>query len=364
MAKKEFLISRWGSFWEYLKKHERHAGVVAILTGFVWDSLTLVRPDRFFENVTVLSYLLISAGGIILLTTFEKKGKIAPTILLMAVPFAFGNLAGGLTVLYGHSGTLEGSFLFFLLLGVFIVGNELLRDRYPRLNFHISVWYFLLLSYIVLVIPIITGSFGDNIFILSSLISLAIVSGFLIILFFLSPRKVIDAIRKTVFSIVAIFASFNVLYFLNIIPPVPLSLREIGIYHTIERADNGNYKVLYEKPDWYLFLRDTSAIFTRVSDEKAYCFSSVFAPVGLTTAIYHRWEYYGADKKKWQTATLVSFPIIGGRESGYRGYSEKLDISAGRWRCSVETERGALIGRTTFGVVESKTTPTLYEKEF
>ena len=222
----------------------------------------------------------------------------------MAVPFAFGNLAGGLTVLYGHSGTLEGSFLFFLLLGVFIVGNELLRDRYTRLNFHISVWYFLLLSYIVLIIPIITGSFGDNIFILSSLISLAIVSGFLIILFFLSPRKVIDAIRKTVFSIVAIFASFNVLYFLNIIPPVPLSLREIGIYHTIERADNGNYKVLYEKPDWYLFLRDTSAIFTRVSDEKAYCFSSVFAPVGLTTAIYHRWEYYGADKRSGRRQRL------------------------------------------------------------
>ncbi|MDO8492071.1 MAG: DUF2914 domain-containing protein [bacterium] len=348
------------SLLAFLEKHERHIGVFAMIAGFATDSFTLVRPDQFWGNVLLLSYFLISALGIIYLAVYDRREKVTPILLVGLVQFVFGNLASGLMVLYGRSGTLEGSLPFFMLFTGFFIGNEFLRNYYSKINFHISAWYFLFLAYLVLVVPIVIGKLGDGVFILSTLVSLIIVGFFLYLIYVISKRRVVRAIKEIIFSVITIFVLFNLFYFLNIIPPVPLSLRDIGIYHSLERLDNGDYKVLYEKPDWFEFFRSTSKRYTFIPGEKVYCFSSVYAPVGIGTGVYHRFEYYNETAGKWQTKLLVNFRIAGGRDNGYRGYSEKSGIDFGLWRCSVETKRGALIGRTTFRVVENES--TLYEK--
>ncbi|MFA5841577.1 MAG: DUF2914 domain-containing protein [Candidatus Paceibacterota bacterium] len=351
------------SIKKYIVKHERYVGIAAIAVGFIWDSLTLARPDQIFGNITLISYLLISAGGIIVLALRAKRNVIAPILWLALVQFSFGNLAGGFLVVYGRSGTFEGSYLFFLILGAFIIGNEFMRDKYSRVNFHISVWYFLLFSYLSLMVPMILSRMGDDVFLLSGVSSLAIVSVFILILRIISPDMMLAAMKNTIFSIAAIFTLLNGLYFLNIIPPVPLSLRGIGVYHGMEKTINGDYKAFFEKPDWYEFRRDTGKTFTILPGNRvAYCFSSVFAPVKLETGIYHVWEYYDGRAGEWRVSSVVSFPITGGRNNGYRGYSAKSSLASGKWRCSVKTESGALVGRTTFDVIYSTQPFSLSEK--
>lgn len=348
--------------WKIVKQHEHKIGLFAIIVGFVWDSFFLIRPDQLFGNIVLISYLLISAFSIIPLTTFGDRAKIVPTILLIAVQFAFGNLASGLLVIYGHSGTFAENYLFLILLGGFIIRNEFLREKYAVINFNISLWYFFLLSYVVFALPILLGKLGDSIFVLSGAISLIIAVLFVAVFYLLNPKKVSDSLRKTTGTIIFVFLIFNLFYFLNIVPPVPISLSKIGIYHNLTRLDDVNYHAEYEKPKWYQFLRDTGEIFTKAENEKAYCFTSVYAPVKLSTPIYHKWEYYENGAGEWQTSLLVNFSITGGRDDGYRGYSEKSDLAAGRWRCSVVTETGALIGRTTFDVTDKKIPPILLEK--
>jgi hypothetical protein len=153
---------------------------------------------------------------------------------------------------------------------------------------------------------------------------------------------------------------FSGLYFFNILPPVPLSLKEIGVYHTLspdlsEGSGGALYTGTYEKSAWYVFWRDTSSTYTMRAGEGAYCFSAVFAPGRLSTPIVHRWEKH--DGKNWQTESTVVFPINGGREEGYRGWSYKDTLSSGQWRCNVETGKGQLVGRISFDVVAG--TPTL-----
>jgi hypothetical protein len=114
---------------------------------------------------------------------------------------------------------------------------------------------------------------------------------------------------------------FSGLYFLNIIPPVPLSLRDIGMYHSIEKVTDGDYKASFEKPAWYEFPRGTKKTLTLTRGNSAYCFSSVFAPVRLETGINHVWEYYDERAGEWLSSSVISFPIMGGRDNGYRGYS-------------------------------------------
>jgi len=348
---------------EYVKKYERHVAVGALVFGFIVDSLTLVRPDQLFGNVILLSYLTLSALGIMTLVFYEKKAKNPPFLTLPLIQFSFGNLAGGLMVLYGRSGTLEGSYLFFTIFIAFIVGNEFLRNHYARLNFNISAWYFLFLAYLALVIPIVIGKVGTGIFFISEILSLIIIFLFLYILYKVSRAIVLVVIKKVIISVSIILVIFTTLYLTNIIPPVPLSLREIGIYHKITRTFDGNYTALYQKPSWFEFYRSSSKKFTRVQGTTAYCFSSVFVPVRIGTGIYHRFEYLDIPSDKWQTVGLVNFSIVGGRDNGYRGYSEKTALRPGTWRCSVETKRGALIGRTTFEVVDSLVPPLLKEKK-
>jgi hypothetical protein len=130
----------------------------------------------------------------------------------------------------------------------------------------------------------------------------------------------------------------------------------MGVYHSIERlaskpgGSQNIYSVSYEKKLWYEFWRDTSGTYTISADRSSVtCFSSVFAPTDLSAPVFHRWEKYNETAGKWQSMSRVSFPINGGRGDGFRGYTI-ADVSSGRWRCSVETENGALIGRVSFDV--------------
>ena len=165
-------------------------------------------------------------------------------------------------------------------------------------------------------------------------------------------------LRTISLIVAAIFIIFNGLYFSNIIPPVPLSLKSIGIYHSVLKYSSGDYLVTYEPGPWYEFWQDTAPTFTYTVGDSAYCFSSVYAPAALNTPVEHVWEWYNPGTKSWEEMARVSFDIAGGRPDGYRGFSEFPLSSTGQWRCNVETASGALIGRTTFTAVTG-TAPVL-----
>ena len=334
----------------FIQKYEHHMAVVALVGGFVFDTLTLTRPGALFGNVVLGGYLLISAGCILALSLYGRRQKIAPLLVLFLLQFCFGNLAGGLLVLYGKSGTFEGSILFFLVFGIFIALNEFFRKRYALLVFHMGAWFFLLLGYFALIVPVVVRQMGDGVFLWSVGASLGAVVTLLFLVYLLSPIS-FRGLKKQMSIVVGGLALFFVgLYFANIIPPVPLSLQHIGVYHSIVRTPNG-YESTFERPLWYELFRETNKTFVLGENSVAYCFGAIFAPAGLATPIHHHWEEYDVAEKEWQTRNIISFVIAGGREEGFRGYSEKDGLRPGRWRCSVETERGALIGRTTFTVV-------------
>ena len=149
----------------------------------------------------------------------------------------------------------------------------------------------------------------------------------------------------------------NVLYFTNIIPPVPLSMKDGGVYHLVERMEDGTYSLETEPRKWYEFFKRERL--HHVAGEPVYVFSSIFAPTDINTNIFHRWQYFDTQKNKWITASMIQFPIIGGRDSGYRGYSLKRAVFPGKWRVDVITERKQVVGRISFDIVDTKEKPIL-----
>lgn len=324
---------------------------VALLFGLIFDVFTLDRPDAFFENAIILGYLLLSAVVMCILqaqTHTEENGM--RIFLLGVLQFSFGNLASALMVLYARSGTFTGSAIFIAILALLFLGNELFRNRYSRTHLRVAIWFILALTYSTLIVPVLLNGIGTLVFLVSVLLALLAAALLVLILTHVAHDSLKSNVPRIRVSILALTIGFSALYFSNLIPPVPLALKHIGIYHSVVRTST-SYTVSYEAPAWYEFWRDTNKTYTHTAGAPAYCFSAVFAPSSLSTEIRHRWEKYNAATDTWETKARIPFPILGGRLEGFRGYTQTSQIDEGRWRCSVETARGNLIGRTEFDVI-------------
>ncbi len=351
--------------FKWWQRYEHHLNMGALVVGFLFDLWIAKRPDSINNNLLLLSYLLIAGAFIVILNLRETRRNesrsVEPFFLLLVLQFCFGGLASNLLVLYGHSGTLAGSAIFIGLLVAMVLGNEYFRNRYTLLRLNIGVYYFLILTYLIVAVPtFIVHSIGVGAFLLSCVVSLVYIGGFLTLLYVAVFRG--DRARQlggAAGLVSLILVVFMGLYFLNIIPPVPLSLRDIGIYHSVLKRSDGSYLALYEPAAWWEFWRSSASTFTASTGDAAFCYSSVFAPTSLEAPIYHQWEYHNPTTGDWEERSKLDFPVSGGREDGYRGFSVKTGLEPGQWRCDVETAQGALIGRVSFSVVEASSTPVL-----
>ena len=144
----------------------------------------------------------------------------------------------------------------------------------------------------------------------------------------------------------------GMLYFLNVIPAVPLSLASGGIYHTIVRSEAGVFSATKEV-DTRMFDGLRIPVYHLTSqDDGAYFFSSVNAPAELSAPISHVWEYYDPKTKRWVEKTTIAFTLAGGREDGYRAYSKKGNLIEGLWRVTVKVDSKRIVGRMKFYITK------------
>jgi hypothetical protein len=266
-------------------------------------------------------------------------GRLAP----LAMQYSFGGLFSGMLIFYGRSGDWLTSAPFLLLMIGVILGNEFMKKRSDRLLYHLALYFIGIFSYVVLVVPVLIGRMGDWVFIGSGVLALLIVIGVVRILAKIAPHFLMLSMRRTVFMLGCIFVLFNTFYFLNIIPPIPLSLTDIAIADSVTRTDDG-YRVVEEAQPWY---RQVPFVpFVIHPTNQLACFARVYAPTRLTTDIYHRWEYRD-ESGEWVTHFRLGYPITGENRGGYGGYTTISSFFPGTWRCSVETERGQVLGRRT-----------------
>jgi hypothetical protein len=266
----------------------------------------------------------------------------------MVTQYAFGGLFSGMLIFYGRSGSWWVSWPFLLIILGVIFGNETIRDRVQRLLYNIAMLFVGLFAYVVLIVPVVLGKMGALVFVGSGILALIIMLLFIRVLSLIVPRFIAIHYRSLLFVIGIIFAMFNFLYFANIIPPIPLSLKDIGIFHSVVRFENGVYQLSYEKGEWWEYFRKSDDVFHPTAGGNVFCFAKVFAPTSIKTDIYHTWSYYDEDAKAWKDYAHIKYNIVGGGAGGYRGYTYIQNAREGSWRCAVETERGQVLGRQEF----------------
>ncbi|MDP3727201.1 MAG: DUF2914 domain-containing protein, partial [bacterium] len=312
----------------------------------------------------LIAHLTNAAAGIVLVNAYDAgrirwvwADRIAWLFPLM-VQFSFGALFSGFVVLYVRSGSFVASWLFLALLAFLLVGNEFFRSRYRRLIFHLSVYFVALYAYLILAVPVVTNRIGAEMFLVSGAIALALITLFGSGLRLFAPPAMRERKRVLTASIGIIFTAFNLLYFTNAIPPIPLALKRLGVYHAVE-AINGSYRISYEPAPSNEFFRQEAKTFHWRPGEAVYAGSAVFAPADIRTGIIHRWLRFDPTAKQWVETDRMLFTITGGRDQGWRGYTLKYGVTPGWWRVEVRTARGQLLGRTTFEIAETGEVPKL-----
>ncbi len=345
------------------RRIRRHWLSIAFISGFTTDILLLDKVDDLLDNLILLFYVVLSVVSILTLYAGlaeklfnERISYLAGTYSPLAIQYSFGGLLSGMLIFYGRSGDLIASWPFLVVLSAVILGNEVIRDRKKRLVFNLGCFFTGFLPYLVLVVSVFSGYMGVWVFVGSGLAALLFMYALVRVLALIIPRFLAMQMRVLVFTIGSIYVAFNGLYFLNIIPPIPLSLQEVGIYHGIVRFETGDYQVRYVSPSRWRFWQSSDPVLYGQTGASAVCFARVFAPGQLSTDIVHHWQYHDPAQRSWQTHARVSYSIYGTGERGYRGYSRISNYHPGVWRCSVETERGQVLGREKF-IIDNSTMP-------
>ena len=344
--------------------YERFISPISLVAGFLADNLILLRRvDLWRTNVLLFFYLVVCALGIISINMVQS-GKVKNQTIVKFSPlipvvmqFAFGGLLSGYLSLYSRSASLLASWVFVVLLAVFLLSNERLTRLYARFTFQISMYFAVLFSFLIFFLPVIFLQIGPKMFIFSGLVSLVIISLLLSLLSRLVPQVVKVNLTACARSIAIIYVALNGLYFFNLIPPLPLALKSSGVYHNVVHVPAqagvpyGTYELSGEPLAWYQAFLDYNTVFHESPNERVYVYSSIFAPSGLSTTVLNQWQQYDSATHAWHTTDTVTYPIVGGRDGGYEGYSYTGYLAEGKWRVNVITQYGQLIGRVSFTVV-------------
>ena len=323
---------------------------VFFFAGFVWDAVTIGRNVAAFDLIIFAGYLL--GAALILFSISRPRFILADEATLPSrlyaivtsrwpyflLQFLFGSLLSALFILYFKSSSHWLAWLMSLLLASLLVANEFLENQYRRFTVSWALFGLCAMLLFNFALPFLLGSVLSIWFYLSTLLG----AMFAYWLYRKTPNHL-----GSIWPVSVIAGLLMLAYAADMIPPVPLVKRDIAMAYTIEKV-SGKYQLSQQKSAWWVFWRKSSDDLEVISGQRIYCFSTIFAPAGLKTKLFHDWQLH--TKQGWVLQSRASFTVSGGRYNGFRGYTYKSNPMAGDWRVVIKTENEKTIALHNFTV--------------
>ena len=349
-------------FTEFRKKNEAKLDITFFICGFIFDAWMVAHPDEPLAIFQQALYLFIIA----LLIHYEllfRLEKWQPTNFSkkiwpyqnFAIHFCLGTLLNVYSIFYIKSASIFSSAVFLFLMFFMIFMNELpFVKKSKKINLKVGLYSICLFSFFSIVFPLLLGFIGLVPFCFS------VMSTLLILLIQLrslrnkvfEPGVLFHAIFAPIVIVVIIFTSF---FFLGLIPPVPLSAKEQGVYHYLIKRDAHYY--LYAEMNENSFWNFGKSTFHTEPGDKIYFYSQIFSPARISDKMIVHW-FKKNNVGDWESMDKVPVAIKGGREEGFRAFTFKSNFDSGEWKILVETSSGVEISRLYFNVVMVEKDPS------
>ncbi len=371
MTPPESIPASRGIHWlkRYYEENERRVDIAAFVGGFLFDIVTLDRTDSWLVIGQQLLYLAVITTA--LLQMFFEEGKAPPDFGKMfavkrwyyqyrttIVHFFLGSLLSLYTLFFFKSSSLLVSFFFLAFLVFLLIANESSSVKALGLSFKFALLSLCILSFCAVVVPVFVGSIGMFVFLLSMLVGclpLVVITRRIRIH---APDRVRQADRQILMPFGLVLIGFLTLYLFRLIPPVPLSIPFIGVYHAVERSED-TFRLSHERPFWRIWHHGDQKFLAQPGD-RIYVFFRIFSPARFSDQVLMRW-YWKDNTGSWRLHDSIPIKILGGRRQGFRGYGMKSNYQPGDWKLQVETTDEREIGRVYFDVAMVPEAPRGFE---
>ena len=338
-------------------RHETFFPPILFLGGVTWDALTLQRIGALIDNVTLGLYLVL-LGSFIVLTLLDRNDcSLHPSLRALntwsigAIQFLAGGLFSAYVIYYTRSASLTTASLFLLVLVSLLVANELIWSRKRSSYVLIGLYFLAVFCYFAFLLPVLLGTMGFWVFLASGVLSMGIVFALLLFLCLQGVFRDLRSFVGVLCLIGILFGGLVTFYVQGWIPPIPLALRHVGVYHDVEKTDDAFLLRQEEGSKARFWAQKGDDPFYYSSADTVHCFAAIYAPTDFQTRVAHRWQRYVPGRDAWVETDRITYQVVGGRNNGYRGVTFKRRVEPGRWRVSVETAAGRPIGRISFEII-------------
>jgi hypothetical protein len=352
-------LTFFGKVTAWRERHKQLETVLFFAGGFNFDLLLLERIDSrpmliHQGSYLVLLTILLAVDHHFTVVGHEAKGFWGKVLHFRHefIHFLFGTLLNAFLVFYFKASSGLWAFLFMLVLLGVLLANEMPRFRKLGPLMRVALLSFAFTSYFSYLFPVMAGHLSPWLFVTAVVLSSAATYGS----WHVYTRWTHDpawTFKRAVAPALVIQATLLALYFLHVVPPVPLSLRWIGIYHDVQK-DGREVKLMHQKPAWR-FWEHGDQVFKARPGDRVYCFIRVFAPSHFRDAVKMYW-WHDDPKQGWQRSDAMAQTISGGGEEGCLKYAYKANYSPGDWKVQVETADGREIGNIRFTIEEDSST--------
>ena len=343
----------------FYERHEMSVDLAFFVGGFVFDIFTLSDIDDPLAILQQVVYL--SAIGAVLYAEFlEPLGKFrVPERIKLAwenrelvIHFILGSLLSTYSLFFLKSSSLFSSAVFVAVLLILMVLNELKPVQRSPVNIKMGLYMVCVFSFFSMMVPVALGFVGLIPFSLAILLTgLVIYLAYRSLLARVGDGKLL--LKRLVGPGLTVLMLSQVFYWVGWIPPVPLSVQSMGVYHGISRSGD-KYMLAKEERDWKAKIPHVAGPeFLAEPGDKIHFFARIFSPSRFSDSVVLHW-YFKNVRGAWESTDKIPMRISGGRKGGYRGYSIKQNYQPGRWRVSVETTDGREIGRYYFRVAKAE----------
>ncbi len=353
-------IGLFGRAKGFKERHHIAFEVLFFFAGFLFDVVLLHRIDSTPLLVHQATYLVLSAALIFWdhrLAVLGREpagvwGKIA-SFRLWVMHFFLGTLLNAFLVFYFRASSGFFAFVFIVLLSLVIVANELPRFREQGPIVRVALLSFATTSFLAYLLPVVWGALRTWQYFAAIVIGTFVTVG--AFRFFTVYTKDPNwTARRGLLPGLLVQVTLLVLYVLEAIPPVPLSLKHIGVYSQVTalRDEAGvHYTLAKQHQAPWKFWKWNAHELVAMPGEKAWVFVRIFAPARFEDSVAFAWEFDDPQTGWTQRGNPYRSRLSGGNEEGYRTFAYSTVSRAGEYRVRVLTEDGREIGRTTFTYV-------------
>ena len=244
--------SRYQRLQAFRHEHAKMEIAVFFAAGFLFDIVTLSRIDDLFSLLQQAVYILTLAGLMVLEERYRAGVGAPPRWLQKAwrfsedvIHFLFGSLLSSFTLFYLKSSSDLASLVFMTVLGTLLVANELPRFREWGPIVRFALLSLCLTSYLAVLLPIIFGFLSKWLFVAAVVLSCGVLAWLVrkLRIWTRGAAAILEHVAAPAFGMQVLLVAA---YFFGAIPPVPLSVQFIGIYHEV--IPPGRTSVLPDSP--------------------------------------------------------------------------------------------------------------------